>query len=208
MRVVGLTGSIGSGKTEAARIFEQLGAYTLDADDLARQVVRPASDGLQAIAAAFGPQVLMANGELNRSYLAELVFADPDKRIKLEEIVHPRIRALFRDKLAECAARTPSPHLLVYVVPLLYESGNQYPELQAVIAVVAPRDLCVRRVEKRDGCSQESAGRIFDIQLPPEAKERLARYVLRNTGTLSDLRKAVESLYVELQASLPPCSLL
>ena len=121
MRVLGLTGGIGSGKSMVAQMFARLGAVVIDADQLAREVVEPGQPALQEIAATFGPGVLLPDGRLDRPKLAEIIFADPAERAKLDAITHPRIRARMD---AEVKARRSGPGVLIVDIPLLYENDR------------------------------------------------------------------------------------
>lgn len=194
-RIIGLTGSIGSGKSQVADFLSQLGATVIDADILARIAVRPQSEGLQLVVKRFGSQVLTAAGELNRKALANLVFADQAQRLELERIIHPRVRELFVERLNLLEAQTPAPVMIVYSAPILFESTNRYPEIQATLVVTAPRELCIQRVVLRDNCSPEYVARIFDIQLSPADKQHRADYVIHNDGTLEELREKVEHFF-------------
>ena len=191
--IIGLTGSIGSGKSEVARIFEELGALVIDADLLAREAVLPGSPALAAIVKEFGAQVLEHSGSLNRKLLGAIVFSDRTKLKVLETIVHPEVRRLFLAKLA--TIKDGSGKLIVYVVPLLFESTNIYPELSKKITVSAPRNVCIERVQKRDSSSKEMAERKFDSQMPPESKEQLSDFVIRNDGSLEQLRDKVLAVF-------------
>src|SRR5258708_19287569 len=121
MRVLGLTGGIGSGKSMVASMFAQLGADVIDADQLARDVVEPGQPALEEIATAFGRDILMPDGRLNRGKLARIIFADPAARARLNAITHPRIRERMD---AEIAARRSGSGVLVVDIPLLYENDR------------------------------------------------------------------------------------
>src|SRR4030081_3796990 len=121
MRVLGLTGGIGSGKSVVAQMFAQLGAAVIDADLLARQVVEPGQPALQEIATAFGPDVLLADGRLDRARLAGILFTDSAQRAKLDAITHPRIRERMEEQIE---ARRLGPGVLIVDIPLLYENDR------------------------------------------------------------------------------------
>lgn len=196
IRIYGLTGSIGSGKSAAAHIFERLGAVILDADVLARQVVEPGNPALNEILSTFGKGVLQPDGTLNRKRLGEIVFSDSGEREKLEAIVHPRIRELFLEALgpaAELARKRGEP--LIYVVPLLYESRNVYPEIQKVIVVWAPEEVCIERVIQRDGCSRDLALKKLHAQISPDEKKRRADIVIENDSDLANLETEVQTVF-------------
>ncbi len=193
-----LTGSIGSGKSAAADIFASLGAKIIDADVLAREVVAPGEPALTDIVKTFGSDILGSDGTLNRKTLGQIVFADPAARSKLEQIVHPRIRELFEKKKSEFEKTALPNPVLLYVIPLLFESKNSYPEFEKIIVVSAPREECIRRILKRDDCSRELAERKLDSQIPIEEKVKRADYVIYNHGTLAELRGSVSSIYEQL----------
>jgi dephospho-CoA kinase len=190
-RRVGLTGGIGSGKSEVARIFAELGAFIIDTDTLAREAVAPNSDGLLAIAHEW-PQVVRG-GVLDRSALAEIVFTDPLARERLNAIVHPFVRRLAEER-ARVAARG---QLVVDVVPLLFETG--YVDLvEKSIVVIAPDDERIKRVIGRDGGTEQGIRARMAAQIDPAEARRLADYVIENDGNLEHLRERVQALYKEL----------
>ncbi len=185
---VGLTGGIGSGKSEVARIFDELGAFIVDTDMLARDAVAPFSDGLMAIARVW-PQVVLS-GALDRTALAEIVFRDPAARERLNSIVHPFIRllALEREKHARPG------QLIVHVVPLLFETG--YAELaERSIVVIAPEDERVARVVMRDRIDEAHVRARMAAQMAPERARTLADYTIENDGNLAHLRERTRTIY-------------
>lgn len=194
-RVIALTGSIGSGKSTVADLMAGHGATIIDADLLAREVVAPGTPALDEISRTFGAKYILPNGELDRKALGTLVFSDPAKRSQLEKITHPRIRSLFLERLAK--ARLNSG-LIVYVVPLFFESGLQYSEIDAVVVVTAPKNTCLERVVNRDGSTRELAEKKFNSQVDPAIKEAKADYVVVNDGSQQDLATKVSSLYDSL----------
>lgn len=197
---VGLTGSIGSGKSQAATLFEKLGAKIIDADLLAREVVQLGQPALAEVRATFGPEFFLADGHLDRKRLAQEVFNDANKRKALEGILHPRINLLFKHRLAELRQNTKSDGtVIIYVVPLLFESGlNKYPELQKVIVVSASEPTCIKRIMQRDNCSQEDAQKRYSAQTPIAEKVKAADYVIDNDGSLEALEKQVSQVFTSL----------
>lgn len=183
--IVGLTGGIASGKSVVAKVLRDLGVAVVDADQLARDVVAPGTEGLAEVVAQFGPAVLRADGSLDREKLASIVFADPDKRKRLNAITHPRIGALGMQRIAELQ-HTATPYV-VYEAPLLVEVGG-HKGMAAVIVVGADSETQVRRVTERDGSSPEQARARIDAQLPLADKIAVADYVIANEGTLEELR--------------------
>ncbi len=191
--VIGLTGSIGTGKSAAASDLESLGAKIIDADVLAREVVAPGTPGLAQIRKTFGDAFIDHSGSLKRKALGTLVFSDPAAKSKLEDILHPLIRSRYLSLLAQ--AQKQSPPLIVYVVPLLFESRFAYPELDAIVVVSASAENSLARIIARDACSREDAERRLRSQLPIAQKTAKADFVLQNDGTREELRAQVVKLF-------------
>lgn len=196
--LVALTGAVGSGKSTVARLFAEFGATIIDADELARTAVCSGSAGLQEVVATFGEEILLPNGELDRRKLGAAVFGDSELRRKLEAILHPRIRLLFDERLALVDALPETAPLVVYVIPLLFETGWKHERLGAVVTVSASREACLERIQARDGLSAIEAGQRFDAQLPLEQKEAQSDFVIRNDGSRADLRQRVKVVYESL----------
>lgn len=188
---VGLTGGIGSGKSEVARILESLGAYVVDTDKLAREAVAPGSDALRQISRLW-PSV-MRNDSLDRAALAQIVFRDPTARERLNAIVHPHVRRLAD----ECDKYAKRGQLIVHVVPLLFETGY-VDRVDASIVVIAPQDERVRRVVQRDRLSEEQVRARMSSQIDPEKARELATYVIENDGDLTHLRERTRAVYEAL----------
>lgn len=191
VRVLGLTGGIGSGKSFVASILSELGAEVIDADQLARQVVEPGQPALAEIVTAFGPQMLRPDGHLDRARLASLVFADATARQKLDAITHPRIRERMRE---EVEARAQRPGLLILDIPLLYESGREG-TVEKVIVVWVDRTTQLQRLIGRDGLDTGQAEQRLAAQLPLDEKRSRADEVIDNSGTPEQTRRQVEALY-------------
>jgi dephospho-CoA kinase len=187
--IIGLTGGIASGKSAVAELFAAKGVPVFDTDQIARDVVEPGTPGLAKIVEEFGPEVLDADGRLNRKRMRQLVFADPAKRRRLEAITHPAIRA-------ELARRSAAADGLyqIHVVPLLVESGrvNEYAR---VLVVDAPEADQLRRLLARDGTDEVTAQRILEAQASRADRLSVADDVIVNTGTLDDLRRFVDTLH-------------
>lgn len=185
----GLTGGIGSGKSEVARFLAALGALTIDADELARLAVTPGGEGLAQVRAIW-PQVVRADATLDRPALAALVFEDTIAREQLNAIVHPIVRRLAAEREAGAA----SDQVVVHEVPLLFETGLA--ELcDARIVVVAPRQLRVERAAARSGLSREEIERRMAAQIDPQEARKRADFIIDNAGTLDDLRAHTERVY-------------
>lgn len=191
MRVLGLTGGIGSGKSMVAQMFAQLGAVVIDADQLAREVVEPGQPALQEIVATFGPDVLRADGHLDRPKLADIIFANSAERAKLDAITHPRIRARMDE---EITARRSAPGVLIADIPLLYEN-KRTKSVEKVIVVWVDPQTQLRRIRQRNGLSDEAARQRIAAQMPLAKKRARADHLIDNTGSLEDTRRQVEAIY-------------
>lgn len=191
MLVIGLTGGIGSGKSVASRCFERLGVPIIDADRVAREVVEPGQPALAEITATFGADILRNDGTLDRARLRERVFVDPAARRRLEAILHPRIRARMRERLAALPADTP---YAVFVIPLLFETGQQ-DAVDRVLVVEAAEAARFARVAGRDGVTQDHVRRIIATQYPAEGRAAGADDLIMNEGSESDLAAKVAALH-------------
>lgn len=188
MRTIGLTGGIGSGKSTVAGMLRDLGIPVLDADAEARALVEPGEEGLQEIVVWLGPSILLPDGRLDRAKLARLIFSDPEKRLKLNSIMHPRIRERLLAKLEE--VRASGAETVVLDIPLLFETGAKYP-FSEVWVVWAPRAERIRRLHLRDGLDMREIEARFSAQMPLEEKLALADRVIDNGGSLSETERQV-----------------
>lgn len=186
---VALTGGIGAGKSEVARLLAALGAVVVDADALAREVVEPGTPGLAAVVAEFGPGVLAPDGSLDRAALGRTVFADPQRRRALEAIVHP----LVARRSAELVAAAPRDGVVVYDVPLLVENGLQ-DGYDAVVVVDAPDEVRLARLAAR-GMPAEDARARMAAQATREQRLAAATQVIDNGAGLDHLRAQVRELW-------------
>lgn len=198
MLLIGLTGGIGSGKSTVAELFAGLGAGVVDTDLLARELTQPGTPTLAQIAAQFGPEMLNADGSLDRGRLRNLVFADPVARARLEALLHPPIR----DLMLERAARLRVPYVIL-VIPLLFETGQQG-LVHRVLVVDCPEATQVERVRRRSGLSEPEIARILESQVPRAERLAGAHEVIDNQGEPEALLPQVEDLhrhYLALAAS-------
>lgn len=202
--VVGLTGGVASGKSEATRRFEALGVTVADADVAAREAVAAGSEGLAEVVAAFGPGILTPGGELDRPAMRRLVFNDPQARARLEAIVHPRVRRLLR----EWCAAAPGPYV-VAAIPLLAEACRGrgrggvlevYPWLDRIVVVDVPVGVQLARLQARDGIDEALARRMVEAQATREQRLAIADDVIDNTGTVEALRALVDALDARYRA--------
>ena len=195
MKLLGLTGGIGSGKSTVASIMASLGACVVDADVLARQAVAPGTEALSLIIEHFGHEVLDTNQALNRRELGRRVFADPSARQTLEHIVHPAVAALAAAAFQH--AREKGVLLAVYDVPLLFENHleNSFDKTAVVWADLSHRR---RRLSQRDALSEEEINDRIAAQLPLEDKVQRADYVINNNGSVEQTARLAEILYALL----------
>ncbi|HEX6150456.1 dephospho-CoA kinase [Nocardioides sp.] len=190
---VGLTGGVASGKSTVSAILAELGAVVIDADVLAREAVAPGTDGLADVVAAFGEDVLAADGSLDRLALGTIVFGDEDKRRGLEAIIHPRVRA----RAAEIEAEAPPGAVIVHDIPLLTETG-QAGTFDAVLVVDVPVETQLARMVDLRGMTRADAEARLAAQATREDRLAIATYVVDNTGTLEELRARVAEVYEKL----------
>jgi dephospho-CoA kinase len=196
MRIWGLTGNIGSGKSTVARLLAARGVPVVDADQVAREVVLPGRPALREIAARW-PAAISPDGTLDRKALAARVFADPAEREALNRIVHPRIAGEVSSRLAALAAA--GHPVAVYEAALIVENG-QHQGLDGLIVVTAPEAVQIGRLLTRDGMTREEARARIAAQLPAAEKARLATAVIDNAGSEADLAAQVDRI---LAAVLP-----
>jgi dephospho-CoA kinase len=192
---IGLTGGIASGKSTVARLLQALGVGVVDADQIAREVVAPGSDGLREVVAAFGADVLAPDGALDREKLAALVFGNDTARAKLQAITHPRIGRLSAERIAALHA-SAAPYV-VYDAPLLVEVGA-HRGLGALIVVAAEEANQVARAYARGGMSEAEARRRIGAQLPLARKIEAADYVIYNDGSLEDLERETRAVHAQV----------
>ena len=195
--VLGVTGGIASGKTTVANLFFEMGAPIIDFDLLARTVVEPEEPAFKDIVDYFGEDILQKGGEIDRKRLSTLVFVDPEKRKKLEAFTHPRIVAVYLervDRIAKQGARV----IIQAVIPLLYEVSLQH-LVHKVLVVYIPREKQLERLIGRDGLSQDQAAKILAAQLPIEEKAKKADFVIDNSGHLDETKRQVEKLWPVLK---------
>ncbi|HSY26216.1 MAG TPA: dephospho-CoA kinase, partial [Burkholderiaceae bacterium] len=179
---VGLTGGIGSGKTTVADMFAARGASVIDTDLIAHQVTSEQGAAMSAIRAQFGDQYLLPNGAMDRAKMRELVFSDPEAKIRLEEIVHPLILVA-----TEAAAAQAQGCYLMFVVPLLIESGTWKQRVSRVLVVDCPEEMQIARVNKRSALDEMQVRAIMSAQVPRATRLAVADDVLQNDGDTAAL---------------------
>jgi len=194
---VGLTGSIGVGKSFVSRALMELGCRVLDADDAAREVVAAGSLGLHAVVAAFGPQVLRHDGTLNREQLGTIIFADAAKRALLNSILHPYIISRQDQQLHQWEEQDPNG-IAVVDAALMIESGG-YKRFDNLIVVHCDPDEQLRRLMTRNGLTREQAEQRIGAQMSQEEKKKLADYLIDTTDGFEATRQRTEAVYEELR---------
>jgi dephospho-CoA kinase len=198
MKIVGLTGGIASGKSTVSAILVELGAEVIDADKLAREVVRPGRPAYHRVVAHFGEEILLPDGNIDRKALGDVVFHDAAQKAILDGIVHPDVSAATSREIALIQKRRPEA-LVVLDVPLLFEAGL-HEGLSAIIVVYAPEDLQRQRLMQRDGISADEADARIHAQMSIEEKRRRATSVIDNSGDRSHLRRQVVEMFYRLLA--------
>jgi dephospho-CoA kinase len=194
---VALTGGIATGKSYVRGQFEKLGVPTIDSDILAREAVAPGTPGLAAVVRRFGSEMLDGSGQLDRKKLGALVFADPEKRKALEEIIHPEVRRVTDGWFAHLAPDLP---FAIADIPLLYEVGRDQ-DFDAVIVTAVDPEEQVRRVMKRDGLSESEARQRLAAQMPIAEKIARADHVIRTDGTYAETNRQVREIFDRLSRS-------
>ncbi len=197
---IGLTGGIASGKSTVAAIFAELGAEIIDTDRIARELVVPGSEALAAIVERFGPDILAADGSLDRRRLRAIVFADAARRRELEAILHPAIRQVA---LARAAA-SGAPYVIL-VVPLLFETGFDR-LVDRSLVVDCPERLQIERLRQRDGIEEAGARAMLAAQLPRAERLAAANDIIDNSGDLAAVRSRVRELHARYLAAEQNCS--
>lgn len=192
--VVGLTGGIGSGKSAATALFSKHNIDIIDADEVARDVVAIGSEGLQAISEHFGDDILLSDGSLNRPQLREKVFSNSDKKVWLNNLLHP----LIRERMIALINESQGPYCILSV-PLLVEN-NLTTMCNHVVVVDCPEEMQLSRAMQRDGSSEQTIKSIMASQATREVRLKAADDVLDNSDSLQHLAKQVDALHSKLSA--------
>jgi len=196
MVIVGLTGGVASGKTTVSRVLKKEGAYIIDADRIARELVRPHTPAWKELIRAFGTAILREDGFIHRKKLADQVFANLRQRKLLNQILHPRIRKEIERRTEEIGQKDPEA-IVVIDAPLLVELSD-HRRMDKVIVVTSTQRQQLARLKKRDRISPEEALRIFSSQMPVKDKVKLADFVIRNEGSLQETKKKAREVFKEL----------
>jgi len=198
--IFGITGGIATGKSTVSAMLRKRGAVIVDADLLAREVVKPGSEGLEAIRRKFGDAYLHPDGTLNREKLAALVFSDEKAREQLNAITHPLIRQKMDEQVRSALQADPLA-VVVMDVPLLIESmvKENLRRVDKVILVYVPEPVQIKRLMRRNGLSREEAESRIRSQMPIEEKRAYADFLIDNSGTLAETEEQVERLMDKLR---------
>jgi dephospho-CoA kinase len=197
MLIVGLTGGVASGKSTISNILREEGAYLIDADQIARDLVRPYTPTFHELIKTFGEEILQPDGSIHRKKLAAIIFSSSEKRGLLNRILHPRIKEETQRRLKEIGQKDPEA-VVVIDAALLVETGD-YREMDRVIVVYSTKAQQIERLRERDGASEEEAQRIVSAQMPPEEKLNVADFVIRNEGSLEETRQKTQEVFRELK---------
>ena len=192
MLVIGLTGSIGTGKSEVARLLESLGAVVINADHVGHEAYAPNTESFREVVEAFGRDILQPTGEIDRRKLGAIVFSDPQQMAKLNGIMHPRMAGMVGERIEKL--RTQGTEVVVVEAALLFEAKWDY-LVDEVWSTDAPVETVIQRLRDRNGLQEEEVRKRIDSQMDRE--ERLARshLVLDNSGDVAELEQTVNSLW-------------
>ena len=193
--IIGLTGGIGSGKSAAANFFQNEGVTVIDADQLAREVINPNSQGFQSVVDYFGSRIIGEDGSIDRAQLREEIFDDQDKKKALESITHP----LVRDLMSERIASSTSTYLII-MVPLIFET-NSMSAYNRILVIDCDATLQMKRASLRDNNSSEQIQKILDSQCSRSERLSIANDVIPNNDSLENLKTrslAMHKFYLEL----------
>lgn len=198
MILVGLTGGVATGKSTVAAIFQRCGAVVIDADALAREVVRPGKPAWREIVRTFGKGMLNPDRTINRQALGAMVFHNKSQLRQLEQIIHPRV-AREQARLTKQAAKNNPKAVVIYDVPLLFEAGIDK-RMDKILVVTADRQTQIARLNKRNGLRQTEALRRIKSQMPLAKKRRLADYVVDGRTPFNTLERNISALYKTIQS--------
>ncbi len=191
-KIIVLTGGIATGKTAVAQMLEELGAYIVDTDHIAHEIVKPNSDTLKKIKEVWGNKVINKDGTLNRKALGKIIFSSKKDRKILNSIMHPKIREVMQNQIKNAPKK-----VVVVVIPLFFETSTPI-KYDEVWLVYCPESMQIERLIKRDGITPKDAKMRIKAQIPIEEKVKRADKIIDNSNSLEDTRKIVESLWKDL----------
>lgn len=195
--LLGVTGGIATGKSVVAEMFRRLGAFIIDSDLLSRKVVEPEKPAWKEIVSYFGDGVLLGDRSLNRRLLSEMVFSDPEKRRKLEEYTHPRIKEEMLREIQDYVLKEPEG-IIAVLVPLLFEVHWES-FFHKTLLVYAPKEIQLQRLIARDRLSRERALQIIESQMPIEEKKHYADFIIDNSRSLEETREQIKRVWEKLK---------
>lgn len=193
MFLIGLTGGIASGKSTVSAMLAERGASIIDADEIAREVVEPGSAGFDTVVAEFGPRIINASGQIDRKELGQIVFQEAEKRLRLERILHPLIKARTLEKFKEQQSK-----VVVFAVPLLVEAKVDYP-FDLIVTTEAGEKEQLRRLTAERGLTEEEAWSRIHSQTDAATRIAAADIVLDTSGPVANLTKQVDELWTRVQ---------
>jgi len=196
MKIIGLTGGIGSGKSTAAQILKEFGAKVIDADKVAHEVFNPGTEGLQKVVETFGEGVLNSNGEIDRKTLGEIVFSDPSALATLNGIIHPRAYDLTKSRLEEF--RKQGTEVVILEVILLVEAGWDH-LVDEIWITTATEDTVVKRLQESRGLTKEEILTRIHAQTPNEERIKYADVVIENDGSYEELKTKLSELWNRIE---------
>lgn len=188
--IIGLTGGIATGKSESAKHFRKMGAYIIDADEISHSLTAKGMPALGELVKYFGKEILRKDGALNRKKLAEIIFTDPESKLRVEKILHAYIISCIN----EIAAKKYKKFNIIIDAPLLFEVGLDR-ICDKIVVIWAPYDVQAKRLAARDRLTEEQVKKRINSQMPIEKKAKLADYVVDNTGSKAALGKEIRALY-------------
>ncbi len=197
MLIVGLTGGVATGKTAVSEVLKEEGAYIIDADQIARELVQAHRPAWNKLVKAFGREILQEDGSIDRKKLAERVFADPNQRRLLNQILHPMITDEIDRRTREIGKKNPEA-IVVIDAPLLVEVGY-HRRVDKLVVVTSTQTKQIERLKVRDRITPEKSMRILSSQMPVEEKAKLADFVIRNEGSLAGVREKAKQVFLELK---------
>jgi len=195
--IAGLTGGIATGKSTVSNILADAGARIIDADQIAREVVRKGTVAYDEIVATFGTKILLPGGEIDREQLGDIIFNDHEEKKRLDAIVHPRVFERSAAMIAAIGEQTPDA-VVILDIPLLLEAGMER-DLAEVIVVYAPETVQLERLMKRDGIDSQAAMARIRSQMPIEDKRKRGTFVIDNSGDLAVCREQAMAVFYQLK---------
>jgi dephospho-CoA kinase len=197
MLIVGLTGGIASGKTAVSKILREEGAYIIDADQIARELVQPDTPTWRELIRVFGKEILDKDGSIHRKKLAAIIFSDPEQRNLLNQIIQPRIKEEIDLRVKRIGQKDPEA-IVVIDAALLVERG-EHGEMDKLIVVTSTERQQIERLKEREGASEEEARKILASQMALREKVKVADFVIQNEGCLEETQRKAKEVFQELK---------